>query len=185
MKRGLFLLLFIIFPNAHKSQNQKESFLTRSYVGFYGIGISTSIDRNSDYLERSEGRNFKEFSFEINTSQGFKFFNHLVVSAMIAFDKHTGYHRLFLPIKGDVRYFFKQIDSEENNFFVYGNFGKNMGLSENFANGLSSSFGIGLFLNGDFDERIFIALEIKNQQDKYNNKNFSFGNTGLNFGISF
>lgn len=185
MKKSLFLLIFIFFPNLHKSQNKKDSFLARNYVGFYGIGVSTSIDRNSDYLERSEGRNFKEFSFEINTSQGFKFFNRFVVSAMVAFDKHTGYHRLFLPVKGDVKYFFKPIDSEENNFFVYGNFGRNIGLSENFANGLSSSFGFGILLNGDFNEKIYVSLEIKNQQDTYNNKNYSFGNTGFNFGINF
>ena len=104
---------------------------------------------------------------------------------MVAFDKHTGYNRLFLPVKGDVKYFFKPIDSEENNFFVYGNFGRNIGLSENFANGLSSSFGLGILLNGDFNEKIYVSLEIKNQQDTYNNKNYSFGNTGFNFGINF
>lgn len=185
MKRNLFLLLLVVLPYAYKSQNQKDTFITRNYVGFYGLGVSTSIDRNSDYLERSEGRNFKEFSFEINISQGFKFFNRFVLSGMVAFDKHTGYHRLFLPVKGDVKYFFKPIDSEENNFFIYGNFGKNIGLSENFANGFSSSFGIGILLNGDFDEKIYVSLEIKNQQDRYNNKNYSFGNTGFNFGISF
>lgn len=185
MKKSFLLFLFIVSASAYKSQKPNESFIAKQYIGFYGLGVSTSIDRNADYLERSEGRTFKEFSFEINTSQGFKFFNRFTVSAMVALDKHTGYHRLFLPIKGDVKYFFKTIDSEENNFFVYGNFGKNIGLSKNFANGFSSSFGIGILINGDFDEKIYVSLEIKNQQDRYNNKNYSFGNTGFNFGINF
>ncbi|MFN3020298.1 hypothetical protein ACK1KB_04825 [Chryseobacterium sp. TY3] len=185
MKKIFLLVLLISIPIFCQCQENDNSSSKSNYIGFYGVGISTSIDRNADYLQKSEGRAFKEFSFDIYTTQGFTLYNRVILSAMFALEKQTGYHRLFLPMKGDIKYFFKPIDSEENVFFVYGNFGKSISLSPAFANGFSSAFGIGLFITGDFDEKLFVSLEIKNQQDVYNNKSYSFGSTGIKFGLSF
>lgn len=172
----LLLRAFTLFSQS------KGSFFERNYIGFYSLGISKEVRNDINGIGVPD--NQLGFSYEFTTTQGFILFKYFVLSAMIGIDKHSKYDRIFVPVKADLKWFLKNVKSEELNPFIYINVGKNISFSDNFAGMHSNAMGLGFLMSGD-EEQIYIAIESKLNNDFKDNKSYSFGSFGIKIGVTF
>ena len=183
-KKIIIGLLFL--STTFYAQNKKKS--TIDFINMTSLSMIKNTESYFTRYSAEETRSNKGFSFDLNTIQGIRFFDHIAISGGMSLDWNIDETFFSTPLILDLRIFTSE--KSGNRLFAYIQSGKNIQWSDSFnGDGHTAKMGFGIISKYDEDISYYIdflrkskAIKIEESKEKGFYRASGFG---ISLGVIF